>query len=83
MFFMLLLAGCTTAMYTAPTPLAANKYNFTIEVGGFSGGSVADQRAIQEINKFMAQKNYKRYKIINRTHKLIPSEFKYIVQFYR
>jgi hypothetical protein len=81
----ILLAGCTTAMYTRPATVNKNpnRYRFTIETGGFSGASVADQRAVQEIKKFMAEKGYKSYKIIHRTDEFIPSGFKYIVQFYR
>jgi hypothetical protein len=80
-----LLSACTTAMYTKPTviPSVPNTYNFTIETGGFSGAKVADQRAIQEIEKFMGENNYKRYEIVQRKDIFIPSGFKYIVKFYR
>ena len=79
------LTGCTTAMYTAPKQIvsAQNQYEFTIEVGGFTGGSVVDKRAIEEINQHMNAHGYKRYKIIHRKHIVIPSMYKYIVQFYK
>lgn len=82
---LLLLNGCTTAMYTVPTASIStpDRYSFTIETGGFSGAEVADQRAIQEIQKFMSTKGYKKYEIIQRTDEFIPSGFKYLVQFYR
>lgn len=78
-----LLSGCTTAMYSAPSVVNAsqNRYEFFIATGGFSGAGTADQRAIQEINKFMAEKGFKTYKIIHRTDKFIPSGFEYIVEF--
>ena len=78
-----LLAGCTTAMYTAPSAIATtpNTYNFTIETGGFSGATTADQRAVTEINKFMTAHGYLSYKILHRTDEFIPSGYKYTVQF--
>lgn len=80
-----LLSGCTTAMYSEPSPIGQtpNRYSFTIETGGFSGAETADQRAIQEIEKFMKKNNYCRYEIIQRKDEFIPSGFKYTVQFYR
>lgn len=82
---MLLLAGCTTAMFTDPSPVAAcpNRYQFTIETGGFCAAETADQRAISEIEKFKAKNCYKKYEIIHRTDEFIPAGFKYVVQFYR
>lgn len=81
----LALTGCTTAMYTKPSALGSmpDRYNFTIETGGFSGAGTADQRATQEIEKFMENNKYKRYEIVQRKDEFIPSGFKYIVQFYR
>jgi hypothetical protein len=78
-----LLSGCTTAMYTSPTPVNTqpNTYSFTIGTGGFSGATEADQRAITEFNKFMKTHGYTSYKIIHRTDEFIPSGFKYVVQF--
>jgi aconitase B len=42
-------SGCTTAMYTNPSPVdtSKNKYEFFIATGGFSGATEADQRAIR------------------------------------
>lgn len=82
---MSLLSGCTTAMYTAPSAIGTtpNTYNFTIETGGFSGASTADQRAVTEINKFMSANGYTSYKILNRTDEFIPAAYKYTVQFYK
>lgn len=79
------LCGCTTGMYSDPSLVdsSKNKYQFFIATGGFSGAGTADQRAIQEINKIMAAKGYKTYKIINRTDKFIPSGFEYTVEFSR
>lgn len=85
MTLIMLLTGCTTAMYTKPSPISStpNTYQFTIETGGFSSAGTADQRATQEIEKFMAENGYTKYKIIHRTDEFIPSGFKYVVQFYK
>lgn len=85
LLMLLCLSACTTAMYTSPSPVNANqdRYEFTIETGGFSGAAVADQRAVQEFKKFMAERGYTSYKLIHRTDEFIPSGFKYTVQFYR
>lgn len=77
------LAGCTTAMYSDPSPVTSNKdqYEFFIATGGFSGAETADKRLVQEVNKFMPQHGYHTYKIVKRTDKFIPSGFDYVVQF--
>lgn len=82
----LLLTGCaTTAMYTSPSPInsQSNIYNFSIETGGYAGEVEADARVADEITKFMAEKGYHQYKILNRTDMTSFSGFKYTVQFYR
>jgi len=82
---LLFLTGCTTAMYSSPSRIDStqNRYEFTIETGGFSGASTADARAVQEIKKYMTKHGYTKYKIIHRTDEFVPSGFKYEVQFYK
>lgn len=78
-----ILSGCTTAMYSGPSTVDASKnsYEFFIATGGFSSTGTADERATQEINKFMSAKGFRTYKIVQRTDKFIPSGFDYIVEF--
>ncbi|HEX4045380.1 MAG TPA: hypothetical protein VHZ76_06935 [Gammaproteobacteria bacterium] len=77
------ITGCTTAMYFDPSLVDAQKhqYEFYIKTGGFSGPDTADQRAMQEINKFMVANGYSKFKIIHRIYKFIPSGFDYLVEF--
>ena len=85
-FLMLFLAGCaTTAMYTSPTIVDTQKhiYSFSIETGGYAGEAEAKERATAEINKFMKENNYQRYKILYSSSLSYFSGFKYAVQFYK
>jgi len=82
----LLLNGCTTATYGrgfVKNSQIADQYSLRVYVGGLSGGDVADKRAKQEVAKYIAQKEYSSYKIINRRYNFVPSYFEYTIRFYR
>ncbi len=78
------VAACTTATYGQdfqPFGSQPDTYQIKIYVGGFSGTDTADDRAKQEIARFMQQHGYSSYTIVNETRSFIPSYFLYTVQF--
>jgi hypothetical protein len=61
----------------------ANEFSLMVYTGGFAGSREADARLAEEAAAFMQRHGFLRYGIVNRTHKLVPSGFEYVVHFSR
>ena len=65
----LFIDGCaTTAMYgrtLEPDPRTPGQFTFKVYTGGTAWRGAAKERAIREIEKYMAKHNYSKYEIMD------------------
>jgi hypothetical protein len=60
-----------------------DQFSLTVYTGGFAGSREADDRLAKEAASFMQKHGFLSYGIVDRTHKLVPSGFEYVVTFSR